>query len=296
MKVLTIIVSYNFERWIDKCLGSLRASKHPTDVVVIDNCSKDRTVELIRRDWPEVRLIVNKDNLGFGKANNQGMTIALDEGYDAVFLLNQDAWIDQYALGSLCNLAEQNADFGILSPVHCDGSGKQLDFGFSKYVQLPDLKSLPDRSELITCNFINAAFWFIPTRVIRKIGGFSPLFYHYGEDKDYINRMAYYHYKVGYLPTVVGCHDRAFRKVSEFDFFRAEKVYHLSEFANINYTWARAFAYGVMAGMKKAFQSVMKGKFRYSLKYMSMVCWLLGKSMYIYSIRKQCRTEQRHFV
>ena len=96
MRILVIIVSYNFERWIDRCLGSLRESVHPVDTVVIDNCSSDSTTQLIEQRYPEVRLIKNKENLGFGRANNIGMEIAISEGYDAVFLLNQDAWIDHW--------------------------------------------------------------------------------------------------------------------------------------------------------------------------------------------------------
>ena len=99
MKILVIIVSYNFERWIDRCLNSLRQSEQQADVVVIDNASQDRTVSLIESRYPEVRLIKSKENLGFGRANNIGMKIALKEGYDAVFLLNQDAWIDAKVLG-----------------------------------------------------------------------------------------------------------------------------------------------------------------------------------------------------
>ena len=47
MKILTIIVSYNFEKWIERCLGSLKASSHPTDIIVIVNCSNDLTLEII---------------------------------------------------------------------------------------------------------------------------------------------------------------------------------------------------------------------------------------------------------
>lgn len=127
MKVLTIIVSYNFEPWIDRCLGSLKASTLPTDVIVIDNGSSDRTVDIIRNSYPGIRLITNHANLGFGKANNIGMQIALKEGYDAVFLLNQDAWIGQDTLEALARQSQLHPEFGILSPVHLNGSGKELE-------------------------------------------------------------------------------------------------------------------------------------------------------------------------
>ena len=112
MKILVIIVSYNFERWIDRCLNSLRQSEQQADVVVIDNASQDRTVSLIESRYPEVRLIKSKENLGFGRANNIGMKIALKEGYDAVFLLNQDAWIDAKVLGELSELSRSHPRYG----------------------------------------------------------------------------------------------------------------------------------------------------------------------------------------
>ena len=63
MKILTIIVSYNFERWMKPCLESLTHSVHPTDVLVIDNGSTDHTVSLLREAYPWVHLIANGENL-----------------------------------------------------------------------------------------------------------------------------------------------------------------------------------------------------------------------------------------
>jgi GT2 family glycosyltransferase len=68
MKVLAIIVSYNFERWITPCLNSLRASEQPVSILVVDNHSTDHTVERIKAEYPEAQLIENKENLGFGAA------------------------------------------------------------------------------------------------------------------------------------------------------------------------------------------------------------------------------------
>ena len=62
MKVLVVIVSYNFERWIDRCLESLQQSEYPADIVVIDNASQDHTVQRIRKDYPFIRLIESKTN------------------------------------------------------------------------------------------------------------------------------------------------------------------------------------------------------------------------------------------
>ncbi|MBR3716713.1 MAG: glycosyltransferase, partial [Bacteroidaceae bacterium] len=82
MKTLSIVISYNFMRWIDQCIPSLLQSEAPTDILVIDNASTDETVTALQERYPQVRLIANGTNLGFGRANNIGMQLALDEGYD----------------------------------------------------------------------------------------------------------------------------------------------------------------------------------------------------------------------
>lgn len=175
MKILTIIVSYNMERWMERCLGSLYRQEHPTDILVVDNASTDGTAELLHARHPRVRLVPNSTNMGFGQANNIGMQIALDEGYDAVFLLNQDAWIAPSTLDALSRMAAENPEFGILSPIHLNGSGTDLDHGFATYAHAESLAQLPAGSHLpVELPFVNAAFWFIPARVLRKVGLFSP--------------------------------------------------------------------------------------------------------------------------
>lgn len=296
MKILTIIVSYNFEKWIHPCLSSVEKSTLPTDILIIDNCSSDCTVSSIRTNYPHIRLIANTSNLGFGKANNIGMQIALQEGYDAVFLLNQDAWIAPDTLQILAALSEQYPDFGILSPVHLDGSGKQLDKGFASYANLTDMSRLSANPTPVECPFINAAFWFIPVRTLQKVGGFSPLFYHYGEDKDYVNRLHFHRYKIGYATMAYGCHDRAFRKVPLSGFLRAEQVYLLSEFANINYSLYKAFSYSVLAGCKKLMNSLLKKQFACASGYLHIIGSLLKQSRQIYLTRKQTQQSNPNYL
>lgn len=295
MKVLVIIVSYNFERWIDRCLGSLRSSEHPVDTVVIDNASQDQTLRRIKKDYPEVRLIESKTNLGFGQANNIGLKMALEEGYTHVFLLNQDAWIDPNTIGTLVDLSQRHPSYGILSPVHLTGKGDKPDPGFGHYAELQTLQDLPSE-DILQAPFVNAAFWMIPTHVLQKVGGFCPLFYHYGEDKDFVNRLHYHQYQVGYSPQVFGNHDREYRPSTHEGFLRTESVYHLSEYVNINHPWLKAFGYGVLAVMKKALASLISGKFQLSKDYLRMGFQLLSRSTEIQSYRKINRLSQPHYI
>ena len=295
MKVLVIIVSYHFEPWIDRCLGSLRLSQYPVDTVVIDNGSTDRTIQCIQNDYPEVRLLPQTKNLGFGKANNIGMQIAVAEGYDFVFLLNQDAWIDSNTIGKLVALSQSHPQYGILSPVHLTGKGDKPDPGFGHYAHLQQLDQLPD-SDILDIPFANAAFWMIPVSVLKKVGGFCPLFYHYGEDKDFVNRLTYHQFQLGYSPKVFGNHDREYRPLTHQGFLRTESVFHLSEYANIHYPWLKAFGLGVLAPVKKALVAICQGKASLSLDYFRMACLLLGRSKEVATYRKTNRMSYPHYI
>lgn len=295
MKTLVIIVSYNFESWIDRCLGSLRLSEYPVDTIVIDNASQDRTVQRIKKDYPEIRLIESGTNLGFGRANNIGLQIALAEGYTHAFLLNQDAWIEPDTIGTLTALSEQHPSYGILSPTHLTGKGDKPDPGFGHYAQIKDRSQLP-KEELLTLPFVNAAFWMIPVNVLKKVGGFCPLFYHYGEDVDFVNRLHYHHYLLGYSPKVFGYHDREYRPETYERFLRSEFVYHLSEYANVNYSWAKAFGYGVLAVVKKAMTSLLSGKLPLSKDYLKIGFRLLSQSHEVHTYRKTNRLSHPHYI
>lgn len=290
MKVTVIIVSYNFEQWINPCLESLRGSSVPLSVIVVDNASADNTVKIVRQQYPEVHLIESDSNLGFGRANNIGIEHAIKQGADYCFLLNQDAWIDQHTVEVLVSLSQKHPSHGVLSPVHLNGKGTELDFGFATYSGLKSKDELASiKDELVTTRFVNAAFWMIPIQVLKVVGGFSPLFYHYGEDIDFINRLTYHGYLLGYSPNVFGCHDRENRVVTRAAFIRSEWVYLLSEYANVNYPFYKAFGFGVLACVKKAMIALKKGELNNVIAYTQITGKLLVRTFIVLSTRKMNR-------
>lgn len=299
MKVSVIIVSYNFEKWIERCLGSLRRSTYPVSVIVVDNGSTDRTVQIIEKNYPEVHLIKTGKNLGFGKANNIGIRCAMEQGADYFFLLNQDAWLSEKTIQTLLALFTEHPEYGILSPAHLNGKGDKPDFGFSTYSGMKEKEeffAIQREHEVVTLKFINAAFWMVPAQVLKKVGGFSPLFYHNGEDIDYINRLHYHGFLLGYSPYVFGYHDRENRPVTRDIFLRLERVYHLSEYANINYTFSKAFGYGVLAGVKKAAQALIKGKVAEFGAFISISFGLLWRTKKILHIRNKNKQEALNYI
>ncbi len=268
MKILAVIVSYNFEPWLDRCLKSL---KHPsTDVLVVDNASTDQTCTRIIRDFPEVVLLQNKKNLGFGAANNLGFEYALQNDYDTVFLVNQDTYLEFDTIDKLKQMGEKYPTLGILSPLHYNGSGSELDFGFKSYTKLDD--TIP-AADIVPVNFINAAFWWIPTAVIQKVGGFSPLFPHYGEDVDFVNRLHYFGYKIAYIPQAKAFHCRENRPSSPEKLMHSEFLYFITEAVNLKRSVLSAFAYSVLAAGKKAILAPVKGQS--PIPYLKMMIKLL---------------------
>ena len=109
MDLSVIVVSFNTKQLLDACLlsvfSSLRLSKLKFDIIVIDNDSKDGTREMLHKKYPRVIAVFNKENVGFGKANNQGIHRASGK---YILLLNSDTVILDDAVGSLYAFAQQH--------------------------------------------------------------------------------------------------------------------------------------------------------------------------------------------
>ncbi|MFH2019688.1 MAG: glycosyltransferase family 2 protein [bacterium] len=124
-KVSVIIVSYNTRRLTVKSIKSAYASKgfakDELEVILVDNNSKDDTVSYIKEHLPEVKLITNRENKGFGGGNNQGVKIAKGK---YVLLLNTDAFLAPDSLKVLVDILEKNNDIVSVGPQLRYGDGR----------------------------------------------------------------------------------------------------------------------------------------------------------------------------
>lgn len=291
--VFAIVVTYNGEKWINKCIDSLLGSVVPISIIVVDNDSTDKTKELLI-NYPNVDLIALEKNSGFGKANNVGIKIALKKSADYIFLLNQDAWIQNDTIGELLDISESNPEYGVLSPIHLNGNYTGLDLNFSKQVA-PELcpmfysdmyvRKLKDVYEL---KFVNAAAWLISSQCVRTIGLFEPLFFLYGEDNNYLQRVSYHGFKIGVTPACTICHDREIRGGSFSDRRKAlwERTHSLILLLDINIGYAKAV---VLFLSKKSFDII---RFLTKLRFTDIrfqvkeLLFLLFNSTKLYKIRK----------
>lgn len=216
-KVFAVVVTWNGMRfdWLDKCLGSLQTSTVPIKTIVVDNGSTDGTVDYIRNNFTEIITIENEQNLGFGQANNRGLKKALELGGQYFFLLNQDAWVNPDCVEKLTIHLKNNADYGIVSPIHLNGTGDSLDPFFASLMNsekcpnfYSDFVLAKVKNEVYECEFINAAAWLMSRECVRKVGGFSPAFFHYGEDDNFVQRLKYKGLKIGVLACTHIFHDK----------------------------------------------------------------------------------------
>lgn len=205
-------------KWAEHCFGSLTTSEITPDVYVVDNGSSDGTIEYIHKNYSHFIMVESKENLGFGKANNIGLQYAIDNNYDYVYLLNQDAWIFPETLRILIDISQNNPEYGIISPIQMNSDLYHIDakFAMSSCSWKSNSNILSDfynktPANIYPVSYAMAAHWLITRNCLLQVGGFSPSFPHYGEDNNYVDRLHYWRMKFGIVPAVRVVHDRGER-------------------------------------------------------------------------------------
>ena len=202
-KVLVVIVTYNGMRWLARCLDSVAGK---ADVFAVDNDSTDGSADFVQSRCPGAHLVRSAENLGFTAANNLGFERALEKGYDYVYLMNQDAWLQEDTLDTLVCAAERNPAYAVLSPVQTTADPGALDPGFAKL--FPSGKT----GKVLEVKRVMAAHWLVRVQALREIGLFDTLFPLYGQDDNWCARARFLGWKVGIVPGARAVHDRAQRK------------------------------------------------------------------------------------
>jgi len=124
--ISVVILNWNGDRIVEECLISLQTQTyHPLEIIVVDNASTDGSVDLIKMRFPDVKLIVNERNLGFGGGNNVG--IQASQGR-YVMILNNDTRLDSYCIEELKRSIEKEKRYGASAPkILLDGDENLLD-------------------------------------------------------------------------------------------------------------------------------------------------------------------------
>ncbi|NJL92593.1 MAG: glycosyltransferase family 2 protein [Anaerolineae bacterium] len=211
-RIFAIVVAHNGATTLERCLTHL--CECDCHVVVVDNASQDATWRILAK-FPQITVIRQSRNLGFGLANNLGLRHALAQGASACLLVNQDAYLSRADFDCLARAAQSSPEYALLTPIHWTGDGQALDPGFLYYLQHAEsgalLTALLQGSATATyaMEAAPAACWWLARECLERVGGFCPLFFMYGEDDDYCNRVRYHGLRVGVVPQARLLHDRA---------------------------------------------------------------------------------------
>jgi GT2 family glycosyltransferase len=225
MTLSVIIVSYNVKHFLEQCLCSVqRALANDMEVFVVDNHSTDGSVEYCQQRFPFARFILNKENVGFGKANNQALPEATGK---YVLFLNPDTIIPEDLFTLCISFMGSHADAGALDVRMIDGSGaflKESKRGFPSpwvaFCKMSGLTKLFPRSSSFAryymghlpekkINEVDAlagACMFLRKEVLDKVGGFDERFFMYAEDIDLSYRIQQAGYKNYYFPETAIIH------------------------------------------------------------------------------------------
>ena len=228
--ISVIIVNHNGEEHLRRCLGSLRQPGPELEVVLVDNASSDDSLSLVREDFPEVRVLEQGQNLGFGAANNLG---ADDATGDALLLLNADAWLETEALTSLHQRLTSDERLGLVAPtlLYPDGR-RQFVWSPERGVVGEALQQQRNRFEdwhwahgavAQTVSRVAGGLWFtaavvlVRTEAFRAVGGFDERFFMYFEDVDLCVRLADGGWKMTQEPRAVARHSGGFSRHPHVD-------------------------------------------------------------------------------
>ncbi len=212
--VAVIIITYNAMPWAEECFLPLVNVPDNASVYIIDNGSTDGTQNYIKENCKKFCFYQSDKNLGFGKANNWGFEIALKEGCSHFLLLNQDAQMQWEDIIHLTKLQRKFPEFGILSPLQLYNDNV-VDFLHLKslmqksYTYFNDLMCGNPLQEIYEIGYTNAAIWLMSKQCLQEIGGFDPLFPHYGEDSEYAQRLNAMGLKTGLAAQIKAYHLRS---------------------------------------------------------------------------------------
>ena len=216
--VSVIIVSYKVRYYIEQCLYSVLRSVPDAEIFVVDNDSADGSVEFLRKRFPQVEVIDNGCNAGFGKANNIALAKATGR---YVLFLNPDTVVAERTIPGCIEYMDAHPDTGAV--------GVRMQYGDGHFA-LESRRSLPtpsvafwhmtgigrlfshsrvfakyhlsylDRDRECRIDVVSGAYMFIRKEALDKIGGFDEAFFMYGEDIDLSYRILQQGYKNCYLP------------------------------------------------------------------------------------------------
>lgn len=221
--VSIVILTWNSEQNIGACLGSLHRglSAFSSEVIVIDNGSRDQTCSVVREALPPAQLICNPENRGVAPARNQGIRLAQGE---YILILDDDTVVQPGALNCLIRYMEEHPEAGLCGPKLTNADG-ELQLSCRRFPTLIDklARRLPailgqkvtreaemadwDHRAIRDVDYVIGACQIIRRRTLQEVGPFDERIFYGPEDVDLCLRLQQAGWRVVYNPDAVVVHE-----------------------------------------------------------------------------------------
>lgn len=232
-RVTAVVLNYRRPGDTIACVRSLLLSEGSTlRITVVDNGSGDGSADLIWREFPSLRVLRNRCNLGYAGGNNAGIRDALGEGAEFVFVLNNDCTVDPGAVGALVEEARRSGA-GITSPKVYDARRPGV-IQYAGYRNLhliaqgiPVGEGREDRGQYDRARDLSAApgcAMLLSRRLLEKVGSFDEQFFCYSEELDLCRRAREAGFRIRYAPRARIWH----RGAATLDARSPDYVYYLA--------------------------------------------------------------------
>lgn len=202
-----MILNYNGAFWLAPLFESLRQDAVcSTRIYLVDNCSNDDSVSLVRRSFPEVTILRMPQNLGYSMAYNMAMPQAFADGCDWVILANNDIKLEANCVAELIRVALQMGRGGILGPAFLAWDGDEANY-YMKGVHPEAVAALHQRQDAPRpVDWVEGSFLMVSQSCTLDVGPLDPLFFFYWEEVDFCRRARFRGWSVLLVTTAVARH------------------------------------------------------------------------------------------
>jgi GT2 family glycosyltransferase len=272
MTVSILIVNWNSKDLLRQCLLSIRhtcVDLRP-QIIVVDSGSFDGCAEMLASEFPEVEFVQSNHNIGFGRANNLGLTHVTGE---AVWVLNPDTEVQTGTLQTLLGELERLPDAGIVSPrllntdltlqvsVHAlpKPVRQALDSEILRRVLSPYALWAPPSDftppGTVPVEAVAGAAMLMRTETFRSVGGFTPTYFMYAEDMDLCFKILRARLRIYHVPAAdVVHHGGASSSVQGSSFSAVMMREALHSYMVLNHGVQSAWTYRLVTGVNALFR------------------------------------------
>jgi len=256
MKLSIIILNYRSKELTTKCIETFYNSSGEKDyeIIIVDNGSGDNSVEVLHNRFPNIKIIPNIRNLGYGAGNNMGIVQAKGE---KILILNPDVEIKYPSIEKMMEYLDSHPDVGLIGPklIYPDGvtqdSYRHFPGLFDLIIKRTHLHRFSffrkrmdnylmydmNNSETQEVDWLVGAAFMMPTDFFKKIGLFDERYFLFFEDTDLCRRVWKTGYKVIYFPSSNAIHNHKRLSQGKWHKVLRKKTFYIHIASAIKYFW-----------------------------------------------------------